>query len=601
MKYRSLSRSLHFVWQRGKWWFSTSVLINIILAGIPITTVWVTKELINTMTVVLQDQSSDYYAAVWLLILQFVLASLSALLRNVEEWIDKAFELRLDHDLSEVLIRKTSSVPLAYFDLPEFYDHYSRINGSMGFRFLSPIKHIMQVGREILSLSSFCVFLFTVHWGLALLSIVAAIPFLIYNSRFGSNQWRLFFRQTPIARDAQYSASLLLNRDSAKEVRSFQLADYLLKRWSSKFLLNSKELLALLRKITFGRSILEMLVSLVFACSALFIIWLSRSTSFLIGDFVAITQAVQSSQGSFNQIASLLAQIYEENFYITDFFDFVDYEVPSLQTQNIGSKVSFPLLQQGISFKNVSYSYPRSAEKVLNDVSFQIRPCEKIAIVGENGSGKTTLVKCLLGLYSAAEGQILFDDVNIENIDEADLKRHMTVIYQDFVRYAYTVQENISMGNIHIADNKKLLFAAAQQSGVDDFVQKYPLGYDTPLGKILADGEDLSGGQWQKIALARALFRESDILILDEPTAALDPLAEMEVFRQFGHITRDKTAIFISHRMSAARMADRIFVMKEGRLVEEGSHDKLISLKGEYARMFEMQASWFKDEVIEWK
>ncbi|MGG1513743.1 ATP-binding cassette domain-containing protein, partial [Brevibacillus agri] len=246
-----------------------------------------------------------------------------------------------------------------------------------------------------------------------------------------------------------------------------------------------------------------------------------------------------------------------------------------------------------IFIKNLSFKYPKSNQLVLNGITIHIRPGEKVAIVGDNGSGKSTLVKCLMGLYQVEKGSVFYDDIDIVNIDNCDLHKNMTAIFQDFMKYAFTVMDNISFGDIHNTHDFELVKRIGIQTGVDDFVKKMPKDYDTLLGKILGEGEDLSGGQWQKIAIARSLFRDSKILILDEPTSSLDPLKELEVYEQFNSMTNGKTVIFISHRMAAARMADKIIVLKNGKVAECGTHDDLMFLKSEYYQMYSVQAKWY--------
>ncbi|WP_230077868.1 ABC transporter ATP-binding protein [Brevibacillus sedimenti] len=325
-----------------------------------------------------------------------------------------------------------------------------------------------------------------------------------------------------------------------------------------------------------------------------------------IGDFIAIIQAIQGTQGTLNRISTLLAKLYEEKLYIKDFYQFFEIKEPRIEI-NKGQEPFPTPIQRGITFENVSFRYIHGDRDVLSNVSFHINPQEKIAIIGQNGSGKTTLIKCLMGLYPPLHGQIKIDGKNIFDIDQKQLLSNITVIFQDFIRYHLTVRENIAVGDIKRMDDWERIQAVAKVSGTDSFIQQFALGYETPLGRLLVDGEDLSGGQWQKIALARALFRDSQVVILDEPTASLDPIAEMEIFQNFKLLADKKIAIFISHRMAASRMADRIIVMKEGKIVEMGTHEELMELRQEYYHMYTMQAQWFSaeseytKEVVGWR
>ncbi|MFD2169222.1 ABC transporter ATP-binding protein [Tumebacillus lipolyticus] len=593
--FTDLGKAMRFVWQHGKMWVTASVLFMMLLGIVPIATLWVMKELINTVAGLIQYQPQAYSQALWLLILQFAITVSASLLQNVQRLIDQTFEFRLDHHLQNAMIGKTISVPLTYFDLPDFYHHLNRISGNQGTRFLSPVSNLFLIGKSLITLFSYLTFLFSIHWSLVLLSSLAAVPILLVQSKFGVERFHLIYQQTPMARDAKYTASLLWDRQSAKEIRLFSLGEHLRRRWSEKYIKNIKEVIKLSRRQHSANIGLDAVTALFYGGAAGIIVWLIRTTSLKIGDFVAVGQAVQGTQGAINQTAGLFASIYQESLFIGDFFRFLEYEVPGHDKQK-GTR-PFPVpLEQGICFDNVSYRYVNSERDTLREVSFMIHAGEKVAIVGENGSGKTTLVKCLMGLYPVSGGQIYFDQSPSDELANQEIYKNITVIFQDFMKYAYTIRENIVFGDIEKISESERMEAASVQTGAASFVQRFEKGYDTMLGRFLADGEDLSGGQWQKIALARAMFASGQIMVLDEPTAALDPDAEMEVFRQFQQLTQNKTTIFISHRMAAARMADRIIVMKDGRVAEMGTHLELTMLDGEYARMYRMQAQWFTDK-----
>lgn len=588
----SLKKALHLVWMRCKGWLIGSVLISIVLGLNPIAILWVSKELINAVADLIMKNADNQLLMMQLLAIQFLLFLLASVLKGLQILLNSQAEIQLDHELQKRVSSKATTVPLAYFDIPDFYNHMSRVTRGMGNRFLGPIKSLMEIGKESISIVSFLIYLFTVHWSLVVLSLLAAIPIFVMQSKFGQQRFGLMVKLSPLARETFYFGNLMQDRQTAKEVRLFGLGFHLMRRWSELFWQNAGHQIKLLRRqqtVTVG---LDAVTALFYLASAGIIVWLTGRQTIRVGDFVAIGQAVQGTQQAVNVIAMQMARLYEQSLYIHDFFRFLEFEEPSL-TQKQGTK-PFPMpLVEGISVENVSFRYHGAQEDTLKRVSCTIRPGEKVAIVGENGSGKTTLVKCLMGLYGVQEGQICVEGLTLAEIDPQEMYRHITVIFQDFTRYQISARDNIAFGHIEEAGDQERLKAAARQSGAEAFVHRLPQGYDTYLGRYLHEGVDLSGGQWQKIALARALFRDAEIVILDEPTAALDPEAELDVFRQFDLLTRNKTAIFISHRMSAARMADRILVMKNGELIESGSHDELISLDGEYAKMYRMQAQWY--------
>lgn len=593
MKNNELLQAIKYIWHDHRKWVICTSAISILLGLTPVVNLWVAKELINVVTGILNGANDQVMVAFQLLLLQFLVLLLAPLIGKGQELFDKKTELQLDHDLQRTVLEKTTAVPLELFDRPEFQHAINRVYGGQAQRFLAPIKQTMDIARTLITLLSYLVYLLSVHWALALISVVAAFPLLLVLRIFGNQRFSLMMYQTPLARETQYLHQLMTERQAAKEVRLFQLRKFLLGEWSDRFRRNQGEQFQLAKREKGTLALTDALTAFFYVAAAGLIIWVARTTTITIGDFVALGQAVQGTQSAINQIAVQLARLYESRLYLRDYFRFLDDSVFASQVER-GSQ-SFPVpLRQGISIEHVSFRYPGSEREALHDVSLHIAPGERIAIVGENGSGKTTLVKCLMGLYQVPEGCIRIDGVPMQEIAEPELFHNITVIFQDFKRYDFTVRQNIVIGQLAAAADTERLEDVAQNTGVDQFVSRFSSGYDTFLGRSYREGEDLSGGQWQKIALARALFSEGQLIILDEPTAALDPQAEMEVFAQFDQLTKGKTAVFISHRMAAARMADRILVMQNGEVCESGTHDELIERDGEYKRMFAMQAQWYQ-------
>lgn len=593
MKNNELLQAIRYIWKGHRVWVIATAALNLILGLTPALHLFVAKELVNEVAALLTGSSERYSVAFQLLLLQLLVLLLATLLSKGQELFDKWTELRLDHDLQLEVLKKTSAVPLELYDRPNFQHAIERISSAQAFRFLMPIKQSLDIIRQLTTLLTFLLYLFSVHWLLAVISVVAALPLLLVLVRFGDQRFSLLVMQTPLAREASYFRRLLMERQAAKEVRLFHLRDFLLGEWSARYRRKQGESFQLAKREKGTLVLTDALTAIFYVGSAGVILWLARTATITIGDFVALGQAVQGTQSAINQIAEQLARLYESRLYLRDYFRFLDESVYPSKVERGSRQFPTPLCR-GISVENVSYSYPGSERNALRHVSLQIAPGERIAIVGENGCGKTTLVKCMMGLYQVTEGSIRIDGVPIQEIAERELFHNITVTFQDFMRYDFTVRQNIAIGQLEMAADSERLETVASRAGVDQFVSRFSAGYDTFLGRSYQEGEDLSGGQWQKIALARALFSEGQLLILDEPTSALDPQAEMEVFEQFDHLTQGKTAIFISHRMAAARMADRIFVMRDGEICECGTHDELIAQGGEYKRLFTMQAQWYQ-------
>ncbi|WP_020063160.1 ABC transporter ATP-binding protein [Bacillus sp. 123MFChir2] len=512
----------------------------------------------------------------------------------MKNYIDKKTEFIFEVELKQQIILKASGIPLHYFELTSFYDHFKRINNNMGARFLLPFRNVMQIIQSILSMLSFLLLLFTIHWTLILVSILIAFPVFIVQSKFGVKRFFLFLYQTPVAREIAYIDFLLANREAAKEIKIFNLSNYLLRLWTHKFQINTKNSLELLKKEQHANVLLDVLTGGFYCLAAIIIIFLTKTTKIAVGEFIAVTQAIQGIQSSISRASEVLAKLKEDNLYIQDYFSFI--ESNNYSTDLVDGKPFPNSIEKGVFIKNLTFKYPSSEYYSLHNINLHIKPGEKIAIVGENGSGKTTLVKCLMGLYKPTEGNIYFDDLDIRDINPDSLRENLTAIFQDFIKYSFTVKENILFGDLKAREQK--ILDVAIQSGVDNFVKKFKNSYDTRLGKIFEEGEDLSGGQWQKIALARAMLKEKQFFVLDEPSSALDPFAEIELFQNLNEMVGTKTAIFISHRMFAAKYADKIIVMKKGRIIEQGSHDELINIDSEYARMYRLQAQLYNTEKL---
>jgi ATP-binding cassette subfamily B protein len=322
------------------------------------------------------------------------------------------------------------------------------------------------------------------------------------------------------------------------------------------------------------------------------VIWRTVNGALSIGTLTFLAGAIQQASSNIEQIFSTLTGIADQALFLTDLLAFFEMQA-TIRSKPNALPAPRPIML-GFEFQNVSFQYPGSSRLVLNCLNFQLRPGERVALIGENGQGKTTIVKLITRLYDPSEGRILLDGIDLREYDLEDLHREMGVIFQDFMRYEMTARENIAVGRVEEIDNLELLQGAARKSMADHIIGRLPERYEQMLGRRFDRGMDLSGGEWQKVALARAYLRDAQLLILDEPTAALDALSEFEVFRRFSELTAGKTALFISHRFSTVRMADRIVVLDNGRIIEEGSHDQLASLGGRYAEMFEMQASSYR-------
>ncbi|GIO07647.1 ABC transporter [Brevibacillus reuszeri] len=495
MEKRYLLPALKVVWQKGKLWLFCTSFFTIISGIQPLLILWLTMELINEITRLISSADGNYRTAMALLLLQFLLVIFYSLAAKIDDYISKRFEVTLDHHLQKLILMKSSSLPYHFMEDPEIHNHLQRILGSSSSSFLAPIRNAMGIGRSILHSISYMGFLFSFHWSLVVVALLPTLTLFRLQVKLGAESFQVHYRLAPAARETRYISSLLTEKQSGKEIRLFGLTDVLLNRWSKQFLKSSKEVLTLLKKRSILEATMEALAALFYIFAALIMIWLAVSSKLKIGDFVSLSQAVQGVQVAIQQVSREVSRFFEQRLYLRDFYRFMELgEGKDKSKESIQEQPKQFIPPEGIVFANVSFSYPNSNKIALKQVSFHIHPLEKVAIVGENGSGKTTIVKCLLGLYQPDHGQIYYNGKDISVINHEELKKDFTVIFQDFMRYEFTLKDNIVFGDISEKDNAKRMEQSAKESGVDQFAGKLPDGYDTFLGKMLYDGEDLSGG-----------------------------------------------------------------------------------------------------------
>jgi ATP-binding cassette subfamily B protein len=382
------------------------------------------------------------------------------------------------------------------------------------------------------------------------------------------------------------------SREAAKELKLFGLKNFLINRFTGLSDQIYREDVALARRRLLAGAFLSTIGTAGYYSAYVYVIWRTVARVLSIGTMTFLTGAIMQASSNIQQIFSTLSSIADQALFLTDLLAFFQMQ-PTIRSKPNALPAPRPIVR-GFEFRRVSFRYPGTSRLVLNDLNLVLRPRERVALIGENGEGKTTLVKLLTRLYDPGEGQVLLDGVDLREYDLEDLYREIGVIFQDFMRYEMTARENIAVGKIEEVDNLPLLKAAADKSMADAVIRRLPGDYNQQLGRRFENGVDLSGGEWQKLALARAYLREAQLLILDEPTAALDARSEFEVFQRFAELTAGKSALFISHRFSTVRMADRIIVLQDGRIAEDGDHDQLSRLGGRYAEMFEMQAANYR-------
>ncbi|HVI07176.1 MAG TPA: ABC transporter ATP-binding protein, partial [Candidatus Binatia bacterium] len=427
---------------------------------------------------------------------------------------------------------------------------------------------------------------------LMLLLVAGVVPAFLGESHFAFLGYAKNFRQTPARRRMDYLRILGGSKEAAKELKLFGLRNFLTDRFKRLSDGIYEENVALSRRKLIAGSLLSVIGTLGYYSAYAFVIWRTLAGLITIGMLTFLAGAIQQASSNIEQMFSTFAGIGDQALFLTDLLAFFEMK-PTIRSKPNALPVPRPIVR-GVEFRNVTFQYPGNERRVLDRINFKLHTNERLALIGENGQGKTTIVKLITRLYDPTEGQILLDGVDLREYDIEDLHREIGVIFQDFMRYEMSARDNIAVGRIEELNNLDLLKDAAHKSMADEVIDRLSEGYEQILGRRFEQGIDLSGGEWQKVALARAYLRDAQLLILDEPTAALDARSEFEVFHRFSELTTGKMALFISHRFSTVRSADRILVLENGRIAEEGTHDQLARLGGRYAEMFEMQASSYR-------
>jgi ATP-binding cassette subfamily B protein len=534
---------------------------------------------------------------VLLAIIQFLLYAFNSLLSTVRNITQQLIQERMTLKVQLMVMQRAARLDLPFFEESASYDLLRRAQQDAASRPLMMVNAAFGLIQTIITFASMIALLLALSPLLALIALVSPIPAFIADARYGWRGYNLSRWASPIRRRMQYLTTLVTTDTYAKEVKLFSLGDYFIDR----FKLLSQTYYDRQQRLITARYIVGFLWSsittLAGSATYLYVALQAVAGRLSLGDLTLYTQAASSVQSSIQGILGGFSGLYEHNLYLNNLYELL--ETPA-RIQAPANPRPLPNPVRGeLVFDHVSFSYPGSGVQALTDVSFRIAPGETLAVVGRNGAGKTTLIKLICRLYDPIEGRILLDGVDIREVDPDQLRATIGAMFQDFVAYQATASENIGLGDLPGLENAPAIEAAARKGGAHELISELPFGYDTPLGKWFDQGANLSGGEWQKVALGRAFMRDARILVLDEPTSALDAQAEYELFERLRRLSEGRTAVYISHRFSTVRQADRILFFERGRLVEEGTHDELMALGGRYARLFTMQASAYTGEAVD--
>jgi ATP-binding cassette, subfamily B, bacterial len=588
-KIRLFRKALNLVWDSAPGWAAFNIMISVLQSFLPLVLVWLIKLLIDEITLAVSAGTSSANM-IPMIIAVVVVYFLDEVSTDSGNYVRKQQSVKLEGYMYDLLHSKAVRLDLINFEHPGYYDCLSRATSEAPWRPNSILNNIILMFRGSLSLILMAGLLVTLHWGVALLLLVVNIPGIWLRLHYADILYNFQRERTPETRKSAYFSWLLTGARPSREIRLFGLGKYFISLFKISFNRQKEEELNILRK----RTLIE-LISDIVKTSAILVLLLiiahqTINGKLTLGQMAMFLLAFRQGMTYIKDLFSSLAGLYEDGLFIGDTFEFLDLE------ENIVAEppVNIPGdLKSEISVEKLSFTYPGNQHPSVDNISFGIKKGEIVALVGPNGAGKSTLVRLLTRLYDPDSGTVKWDGKDIRTMDPDEFRKLFSVVFQDFMLYNLPAGENIRMGNIEIKDSGRKIRDAASSAGVDDLLNNLPRGYDTSIGTLFDDSRELSWGEWQKIALARALFREAPVLILDEPSSSLDADTEYEIFSKFREIVNGRTSILITHRFTNVTLADRIIVLENGAITETGTHDELMNKKGRYYEMFSRQAGRF--------
>jgi ATP-binding cassette, subfamily B, bacterial len=575
--------TLKNIWQSSHRWTIIQVFLLIVLAVLPLYSYVLIKNIIDNLS---QKGISDFSLFTNSLILLGVTLILNNIAQNMSTFVGEIQEQLIQNHFSSIIQAHSIQLDMSYYDNPDYHHSMHRAQAEAAYRPMLILQSILGLMQSSLTVLSVGILLFYQHWAIVLVLLLTAIPAVFVKIRYSKKLYEVQNKSTSLDIKSWYLGWVLTKASYAKEVRLFDFGDILKARY--------KELRTQLFKAKYhvhwhkaiSSTIVNSIETIAFVLAFAYTIYLAFIGLISIGALVMYYQVFQKGQSALQQFLQSLVQLYHNQLFIKNIYEFVHLKSHMERATPFAAP---PQLIAEISFENVDFSYPVTTNLVLNNINLNIKKGQVVALVGENGSGKTTFVKLLCRLYDVVSGRICVNGTNIKQFDIGDWRQRITVIFQDFMKYEFTANENVHISNIHQDIDKAAIVNAAEKTTADVFIKELPLGFDSKLGKEFENGAELSGGQWQKVALARAFYKNADIIILDEPTSAIDPIAEYDIFMQFKEMARDKILILITHRLYNLKMADNIFVFNNGQIIETGKHETLIQQKGKYFQMFEKQ------------
>jgi ATP-binding cassette, subfamily B, bacterial len=584
-----LDRTFAFVWHAAPGSLIISSILVAVQGILPLASLYLIKLIIDATTRAISSPGNVDLSYIFILTgVAAGIGILNSICQHLAGYYKEKLSIKVSDYVYQLLHKKSVAADLEFYENPAYFDTLHRAQVEGPFRPTSVVNGFIRLLQNSVSLIAITGLLISFHWAVPLFLIAAVIPGVIIKIRYSKKMFKWKRGRTHTEREGGYLNWLITGNIHAKEIRLFGLGDLFANRFSKIRQTIRGEKLELIKR----RSIADVLTQIcsIFAMfGALgFIIYRAVNGMISIGDLVMYYQAFQKGLEFFKNLLTGVAGLYDDNLFISNFYEFIDLEDKIISPEN-PVKIPEPI-QKGVAFENVNFKYSGSAKQVLSDINFSIDPGEIVALVGENGAGKSTLTKLLCRLYDPDAGIIKIDNTDIKKFAVSDLRNIIGVLFQDYAHYHFSARENIWVGDITVPFESDKIKAAAHNADAKRIIEKLPKGFETILGKMFRNGEELSQGQWQKIALARAFMRNAQLIILDEPASSLDAESEYEIFNNFKKLLKGKSALLISHRFSTVKMADKILVLENGTIIEQGAHDVLIAKKGQYEKWFKKQS-----------
>ena len=590
-KIKYFRESIRLAWVSTPAWTMTIIIISVLRSFLPLALIWLLKELVDAITgAASAGQPVTDPAILWLIIFVVVFWFLDEAASDLDTFVRKKQSMKLEAYMYHLLHNKAVKLDLINFEQPDYFDSLSRASREAPWRPNSILNHLVSMGRGLLSLILMAGLLAFLHWTLAVLLLVVNIPGIWLRLHYADILYNFRRQQTPEARKTVYFNWLLTGDRPSREIRLFGLGNYFISLFRKSFLKTQEEEIKIVRKRTFIELISDLVKATAVLITLLFIAKKTINGSLTLGQMAMFVLAFRQGMIYIKDFLGSVAGLYEDSLFIGDVFEFLNLKE---RVQAIPPVTELRAFKDNILVDSLSFTYPGNNTPTISNVSFAIKKGEIIALVGPNGAGKSTLVRLLCRLYDPDSGSVICDGIDVKNLDPVKYRKMLSVVFQDFMLYNLSAGENIRLGDIDEKRPHDKIISAAKVTGIDDLIKDLPKGYETTIGTLFDDSRELSWGEWQKIALSRAIFREAPVLILDEPSSALDAETEYEIFNRFREIVKGRTAVLISHRLTNVSLADRIIVLEKGAVSETGSHEELMKLKGVYYNMYTKQTGRF--------